>query len=58
MIEIQRFRASDNPKTAHTFGSDALEHVPEKCEAVFGQEHASVLILSAKLSKRVGLTAI
>ncbi len=24
MIEIQRFRASDHPKTAHTFGSDAL----------------------------------
>ncbi len=24
MIEIQRFRASDNPKTAHAFGSDAL----------------------------------
>jgi hypothetical protein len=24
MIEIHRFRASDNPKTTHTFGSDAL----------------------------------
>jgi hypothetical protein len=25
MLDIQRFRASDNPKTAHTFGSDALD---------------------------------
>jgi hypothetical protein len=32
---VQRFRASDIPKTAHIFGSDALERDQEKGSPVF-----------------------
>ncbi len=63
MIEIQRFRASDNPKTAHTFGSDALEArlnastLPQEIAFLSGYGvQAAVLIAASRRAQKEGTT--